>query len=444
MKPGDNRGMASVAVLLFAIVAMMILMANFKLNSAVAASSDAFDAYNSQLVEKNGIAQIVKESVLAVGETALAPSGNSLQAEIQNRLGSMNFPAGVTVTLGAAVPALPANPFFPSVPPAASQLAYFSAAPRGLAGMGGLLASLAIQGPAVDLGRYVFTFARTDSNSPNDSQTYVVNADLFSVPLTDVDVVAYGLPATGSIPLAAPAVPVGTFGSGVSELVVTSNNPASDPTAWPDLYAGSGPETLPYQFRNAVSFAWNAYEYLWGAGYQDAILGAAAGDQAVYDFSGANNPVIAGVSVSGNALTIDCSAVQSQVVAIVDAEGVGSVSIEGSPAGGNPFILLIRNTAGSLGQTQVAFSGNNHRAAIFYLENAAVTFSGSPQIQGALFLDRTSGATGTVTWFGHLSFYAAASPLGTLNLTLEDAPAVKNALSALAPRVLLVSTTATR
>jgi len=444
MKTSDRRGMASVAVLLFAIVAMMILLANFKLNSAVNASSDAFDAMNSQLVEKNGLAQVVKESILAVGETAPVASANPLATEIQDRLTSMNFPAGVTVALGSAVPVLPANPFFPAVPAAAAPLAYFSTSPRGLAGQGNLLGALAIQGPVADLGQYAFTFSRTDANSPNDSRTYVVNASLFSVPLTNVDVVAYGLPATGSIPLAAPPVPVGTFGPGVSTLVVTSNNPANDPTAYPDLFAGPGPEALPYQFRNAVSFSWNAYEYLWGIGYQDALLGAAAGAQTVYDFANASHPAIPGVSAAGNALTIDCSAVQSQVIAIVDAEGVGSVAIDGSAAGGNPFILLVRNTAGSLGQTQVTFSGNNNRPAIYYLENTAVTFSGSPQIQGALFLDRTTGATGSVTWFGHLSFYAPASPLGTLNLILEDAPAVKTALSALAPRVLLVSTTATR
>jgi hypothetical protein len=170
--------MASVAVLLFAMVAVFILMANFKLNYAVSMSGDAFDSFNSQTVEKNGIAQIVKESILAIGETAPATSGNSIQTEIQNRLGSMTFPAGVSVALNAADP-VPANPFFPfAAPAAAAPPSYFSSSPRGIAGMGSLFTSLAIQGPVADLGRYVYTFGRSSTLAPGESRTYTVNAVL--------------------------------------------------------------------------------------------------------------------------------------------------------------------------------------------------------------------------------------------------------------------------
>jgi hypothetical protein len=441
----DNRGMASVAVLIFSMVAVLILVANFRLNYAANESGDAFDTFNSQVVEKNGLAQIVKESILAVGETATTDSGNSIQTEIQNRLGSMNFPAGVSLTLGASVPSVPANPFFPSgMPAAVAQPAYFSASPRGIAGMGNLFTSLAIQGPSADLGTLTFTFYRVSTNSPSDNQTYTVNANVFSVPLTNVDVIAYGLPASGLVPSASPAVTPGFFGSGVSSLVVTSNNPSNDPTAFPDLFNPTGTERLPYQFRNAVSFSWNAYEFLWSYAYQDALRNAATAAGATYDFSAAQNPAIPGVSAAGNALTIDCSAVQSSIVAVIDSEGVGSITLLGSAAAGNPFVLLVRNTAGTVGRTQVTFSGSNNRPAIFYLENSNVTFAGDPQIQGALFLDPTTLAAGNVTWFGHFSFYAPASPLGTLNITMGDSPAVKAALAPLAPRVLLVSTSAIR
>jgi len=478
--PGrDERGMASVAVLIFSIVAVLILVANFKLNYAVSVSGDAFDTFNSQMVEKNGVAQVVKESILALRETAVVNSGNSIQAEIQNRLANLGFPAGVSLTLQASAN-VPAHPFFPFVSPfvpavsplALAQPAYFSTSPRGLAGMGGLFSSLAIQGPVTDMGTLVYTFARSSTQAPGEDWTYTVNANLFSVPLTNVDFVAYGLPSSGLISAQAPSLPPGTLGSGVSALVVTSNNPATDPTAYPDLFAPAGQEQLPYQFRNAASFSWNAYEYLWNLGYQDALMNAAKaeadpGNQAVsvidltppagalYDFSRpafdpANpgnypcNPTIAGLSSSGFTLTVDCSAVHSQVIAIVDAEGVGTVNITGSPSSGAPFVLLIRNTAGNLGRTNVVFSGNNSCPAIFYLENANVTFAGSPQIEGALFLDPTTVAAGNVTWFGHFSFYGPASPLGTLSIAMNDDPAVKAALAGLAPRVLLVSTTATR
>jgi hypothetical protein len=441
----DNRGMASVAVLIFSVVAILILMANFKLNYAANESGDAFDTFNSEVVEKNGLAQIVKESILAIGETATSTSGNSLQTEIQNRLGSMSFPAGVSVALGTAVPAVPANPFFPSGTPAAvAQPAYFSVSPRGIAGMGNLFTSLAIQGPVADLGSLALTFNRASASSPADNRTYTVSANMFSVPLTNVDVVAYGLPATGLVPTAAPAVPAGFFSSGVSCLVATSNNPDNDSTAYPDLFNPTGPEKLAYQFRNAVSFSWNAYEFLWSFPYQDALRNAATAIGATYDFSAAQNPAIPGVTAAGNAISINCGAVQGSILAVIDSEGIGSVTIQGSPAAGNPFVLLIRNTAGNLGRTQVNFTGNNNRPAIFYLENSNVTFAGNPQIQGALFLDPTTLAAGNVTWFGHLSFYGAASPLGALNITMSDTPSVKTALAALAPRVLLVSTSAIR
>ena len=125
---------------------------------------------------------------------------------------------------------------------------------------------------------------------------------------------------------------------------------------------------------------------------------------------------------------------------MIDEAGNGSVTILGSPAGGLPFVLVVRNLAVGLGQTAVTFAGNNNRPAIYYFENSSVTFSGGPQIQGALFFDPTTTGAGTVTWFGHFSFYGAASPLATLGITVNDAPSVKVALADVAPRILLVST----
>ncbi len=445
--PRKTRGMASFAIFLFALVSVLVLVANFKLNFAVSSTSDAYDSFSSQLVEKNGIAQLVKESVLAVGETAISTSSGTLQSEIQARLSSIQFPSDVTISLdpGTPVPPVPANPFFPSAAPAAaSQPAYFTPAGgvRALAGMGNLLSSLCLLGPVADLGRLTVVFDRSTSVSASDNRTYTVNADLFSVPLTNVDVVAYGLPVTGSVPGAAPAVPQGFFAPDVSCLTVTSNNPSSDPTAFGDLFASSGTEQLPYQYRNAVSFCWNAYEYLWSPAYQNALLGTALLGGAVYNFSSPPDQDVPGVTVSGTSATVDCSAVVGSVVAIVDPDGTGSVTVVGSPSPGAPFVLVVRNTAGQ--RTPVTFTGDNARPAIFYLENAGVTFAGNPQIQGALFLDPNTTASGSVTWFGHFSFYGPTSPLGTLGITVADSPAVKASLAPLAPRVLLVSTSATR
>lgn len=454
--PRSQRAMASAAVLVFAIFAVVMLLANFNLNYAVNETSDAFDVFHSQMVEKNGIAQIVKESILAVGETATTQSANSLQTEITNRLAALTFPDGGSIALNTAnsASAVPANTFYPAGTPAsASQPEYFSASAytRAIAGMGNLFTSLVIQGPAADLGRLTFSFTRSSGAQGNNSRTYTVNADLFSVPLTNIDVIAYGLPASGQVPTCAPALPTGFIGSNTSCLVVTSNNPANDATAYPDLFNPVGAEQLPYQYRNAASFTWNAYEYVWSTAYQDELISAAeqptsanqpspAPQGSVYDFSAAQEPVITGVTASGNAITIDCSQVTAPIIEVVDSEGIGAVTILGSASTGLPFVLVVRNTAGSGNQTPVTFSGNNLRPVLYYFENASVAFSGTPQVLGGLLLDPTSSVTGSFIWYGHVSFYGPANPFASAVATVNDSPAVKTALEDLAPRVLLVST----
>ncbi|HEY3756917.1 MAG TPA: hypothetical protein VGL42_12265 [Opitutaceae bacterium] len=454
--PGSQRAMASAAVLVFAVFAIVMLMANFNLNYAVNQTSDAFDVFHSQMVEKNGVSQIVKESILAVAETATTQSTNSLQTEINNRLAALTFPDGGSLALSGpnSATTVPTNGFYPSGTPAsASQPAYFSPSTytRAVAGMGNLFTSLVTQGPAADLGRITFQFNRVSGSEANDSRTYTVNADLFSVPITNLDVVAYGLPASGQVPAAAPQLPSGFIGSGTSCLVVTSNNPANDATAYPDLFNPSGVEQLPYQYRNAASFSWNAYEYIWSTAYQDQLIAAAevptsanlpspAPQGSVYDFAAAQEPVVTGLTSTGNAITIDCSLVTAPIIEVVDSEGIGSVTVQGSAVSGIPFVLIVRNTAGSGSQTSVTFSGNNLRPVLYYFENASLAFSNTPQILGGLLLDRTSTVTGAFAWYGHVSFYGPANPFASEVATVNDSPAVKVALEDIAPRVLLVST----
>ena len=94
----SERAMASFAMFLFAMVAVLVLAANFVLNIAANTTSEGYDMFSSETAEKNGIAQAVKESILAIGETSITNSANSLQTEIQNRISSMNFGPGVTVS----------------------------------------------------------------------------------------------------------------------------------------------------------------------------------------------------------------------------------------------------------------------------------------------------------------------------------------------------------
>jgi hypothetical protein len=397
---------------------------------------------------------VVQESILALRSTAPLNSHNEIATEITSRLQALAFTPGVAISLTNATPP-PVHVFYPFGPAAmASVLPMFSSSivQPGIAGTGNRALAFLTRGPASDLGSdptgvapytySTYSFSRTVSNSPTENRTITITARLFSVPVTNIDCVAYGLPSTGSVAPAGPVVPAGFFASGISRLVTTLNDPAKDPTFYPDLYDPNNPNSLGYQYENSVLFSWDAYEFIWGNIYQDALL-FAAGPTGTFDFDAPVNPPIAGVASSGNSVTIDLSSVTATTLAVVDASGAGrSIQILGSAAGGSPFLLYLKNT-GSV-PTNVTLSGNNNRPIILLSRQCSLTFSNNPQFQGAIILDPNSKAIGNAILFGHLSFYYAANPFPAWGLTLADSPSVKTALATLAPRVLLVSTSATR
>jgi hypothetical protein len=450
-----ERGMIGFAVLLLAGVVIMIFTMSFFVSWANYQSSLAFDSYHSQQAEMAGLQQVVQESILALRSTEPVNSKNQINTEIINRLQALAFTPGVSISLtNATTP--PAHIFYPFGPAAtASILPMFSSSTvqPGIAGTGNRALAFLTRGPAADLGAdpagiapysySTYTFSRMASNSPAENRAITVTARLFSVPVTNIDCIAYGLPSTGSVAPAGPMMPSGFFASGISRLVTTLNDPTKDPTFYPDLYDPNNPSSLGYQYENSVLFSWDAYEFICGNTYQDALL-AAAGPTGTFDFDAPANPPIAGVTSSGNSVTINLSSVTATTLAVVDASGTGrSIQILGSAAGGgSSFLLYLKNT-GSV-PTSVTLSGDNNRPIILFSRQCALTFSGDPQFQGAIILDRNSTATGSATLFGHLSFYYAANPFPAWSLTLADSPSVKASLAALAPRVLLVSTSATR
>jgi hypothetical protein len=449
-----ERGMIGFAVLLLAGVVVMIFTMSFFVSWANYQSSLAFDSWHSQQAEMAGLQQVVQESILALRSTEPVTSQNQIGKEIANRLQALAFSPGVSISLtNAATP--PAHVFYPFGPAAtASTLPMFSSSTvqPGIAGTGNRALAFLTRGPAADLGAdpagaapytySTYTFSRTAGNSPAENRAITVTARLFSVPLTNIDCIAYGLPSTGSVASSSPAMPNGFFAGGISRLVTTLDDPTKDPTFYPDLYDPDNPTSLGYQYENGALFSWDAYEFIWGDTYQDALL-SAAGPTGTFDFDAPANPPIAGVTSSGNSITIDLSSVTATTLAVVDASGTGrSIKILGSAAGGRSFLLYLKNT-GSV-PTSVTLSGDNNRPIILFSRQCALTFSGNPQFQGAIILDRNSTATGSATLFGHLSFYYAANPFPAWSLTLADSPGVKTALAALAPRVLLVSTSATR
>jgi hypothetical protein len=309
-----ERGMIGFAVLLLAGVVIMIFTMSFFVSWANYQSSLAFDSYHSQQAEMAGLQQVVQESILALRSTEPVNSQNQINTEITNRLQALAFTPGVSISLtNATTP--PAHIFYPFGPATtASTLPMFSSSTvqPGIAGTGNRALAFLTRGPAADLGAdpagvapyaySTYTFSRMASNSPAENRAITVTARLFSVPVTNIDCIAYGLPSTGSVAPSGPMMPSGFFASGISRLVTTLNDPTKDPTFYPDLYDPNNPSSLGYQYENSVLFSWDAYEFICGNTYQDALL-AAAGPTGTFDFDAPANPPIAGVTSSGNSVS---------------------------------------------------------------------------------------------------------------------------------------------
>jgi hypothetical protein len=458
--------MIGFAVLLLAAVVIMIFSMSFFVSWANYQSSLAFDSYHSQMVEMAGLQQVVQESILALRSTApINDTNTTINGEINARLSAMSFGSGVSVTLaGASIP--PAHVFFPLGPaPAISNLPMFTTTTVQpcIAGTGNRMLRFLTSGPASDLGTdpagvapysySIYSFSRKADNSTAENRTITVAARLFSVPVTNIDCIAYGLPSSGSVPPSDPAMPNGFFANGISRLVTTLNDPGKDQTFYPDLFDPNNAGSLGYQWQNNVLFSWDAYEYIWSNAYQNALLNA-AGPAGTYDFQAPVNPPINGVTYDDSSVYIDLSSVTTNTLAsgapaplaVVDAEGGNNVEIYGSAAGNSlnasPLLLYLRNTGPQ--PTLVTFFGDNNRPIILICRQCKLMFFGNPQFQGAIILDPNSTATGSATLYGHLSFYYAANPFPGWNLTLNDSPGVKTALAPLAPRALLISTSASR
>ncbi len=437
-KSSEQRGIVSFAVLIFFAAILAVSLAMFMTITAVVSASQAFDAVRFQTAEKNGLAQVVEQSIIAARGTLTTNSALSVDQEIRNRLSALSLTPGVTLSLATSQP-VPTHTFYPAgVAPALTSFAeYSSTDPGAIAGKGLRLFPLLEAQQQAYLGRSVFTFNRTVSANAKENRTYTVNADLYSIPLTNIPVVAYGLPnSTGNVPPSGPVLP-GLIPSDARRLVMTSNNPARDSTAYPDYYIATTPEQWPAQFEPAALWSWDAYEYLWGNVYQNNLL-SAAGPTATYDFSSPSNPIISGVSVTAGTIAIDLSAVTASTLAIVDSFGTGVINVQGTSTTNPAFILLIKNSGAQ--QTAVNVSGNNQRPFILVARNCALNFSGNPSLTGALLLDSGCTATGAATLFGHLSFFATSSLFPSWNLTVNGSSGYESAYATLAPRVLLVGT----
>lgn len=294
-------------------------------------------------------------------------------------------------------------------------------------------------------------------------------AEIVTVPVSNWELVAYGLPASGSVPASAPTglanVLTSTFyANGGRAITASANNPSGDTTVFPALYeSGAGSERLPYYYRGDTAFAWDAYEVVSGFNFRDPFYDIAGkthledpvgNPTAYFDFQVVDpaDPPDAADMPNGMAydpaldrVTIDVGAVTDPVLFVVDQGAIGSVEVVGSAlASSTPFVLWIVNDNGALARTPVTFSGSNFRPFLCYTTSSEIAFTGGTWQGGFIFGPGSSVvAPSTVSIEGHLSFYSGANPFPSWNLTILPSETVASILAPIAPRVLIADAVAT-
>ena len=322
-----------------------------------------------------------------------------------------------------------------------------------------------------------FTFAKTIASNMAENRSYTVNAQLWSVPMTNWTLIAYGMPARATVPSAAPSGASGVLsassftGGGGRGGILTTLRPSpaysyGDPTAFDLLYkppASGAPERLPAYYTTQKSIFWNAWEFIWSGGnwplssyasgyYQDRLLyyatrttrtsGASRATTAVTDLAGFDPPTQTGVTCVGTTTTIDLGTYPEDILYLVDGLGGTTVNITGAATNAlGPLVLVLANQ-GTI-RTTVNFSGANYRTVLVYSRNCSNNFTSGTTFNGGVYLDSKSLVAGTLSLTGVFAFYGAGTnPFPGLTLALTPPTGgLLTDLQAIAPRVLVVSTT---
>ena len=526
----SRRAFTTMALVIFLLTAAIIVQGLAVGQLSQSSLIRSHDYVRQQILDRSILEQVVKETMYFYRELKGAPvsgypSTPVFKTEMDMRL-SVIYPQPSAADsmslryLSGPNDNWPLSPVFPEINtftfPGGSQSYMSSTPPSSLppdrfnslpfyptyANMQGIRRSVSQQlfsGPFWSGPAWSFSFIRhvgllnADNFTPSAAApqgypdlTYTVTTKLYLVPLTNYNVVSYGLPATGLVPAGTTGQPaitnISPANSPFDVLFVPDNNPATDTadlTTYQDAYDGSS--TLPYRYRESTLMAWDAYEFLMkqptsSSDYRYVLRDTAAANSALFDFYiPATVPSNCIYNVGSKTLTVDLNLVDptGQVLAVVDSNGGGNIVLQGSPRGPSvgppvgclsPIIIIIMNQSypapsvfpsGSNLQTNVSFSGNNYRPVIVYffgcsLDGGSVLGS-NLSFSGGCFFDRYSSMTRSADFIGHVSYYYANPPFTPLRVgydyTVETWLATKSnspALPAVAPRALLISASSVR
>jgi len=448
--PSSRGAVATATLMLVMVLALMVATAMIYARSSMIVSG-AVDYLHETSVECKTFEQLVTNSILQKEEVTPNPSSATLNSIVDTMVGAVN--AGSLNLVFARVgnaPALTTHRFYPDAlrPAVAAQNI------AGLIGVRYQLLGLIQNGVAAVGGPVNFTFSRTDTTNAALTRTITVSAQVWSVPMVNFAMQAYGLPASipssAGIEYSAPPntsgiITSGNFSGGVP-MLLTNLRPSpdyapGDTTAYDQLYSpplALQPERLPTYYRSLTSIGWNAWEYIWNS--YVPLLPASATN--LYDFTAFTPATITGVTVnSPTNITVNLATVPGGTLAIEDGFGGSTVTIQGAAASSTTLVVVIRNPTAT--PTTVNLAGNNARSVLVYFNTCNVSVAGAPSWNGALFFDPTSTATGTLSLTGSFAFLGANSANLFPGLSLSLTPASGSLLSDLqdiSPRCLFVST----
>jgi hypothetical protein len=442
---------------LFVIMAIVIVLAGLlAISRSVTVTSQTIDVVRQTGIEKQMLEDVVRRAVMSRIGVAGDNTNATTDATIDALLERLNAGTGIVVSRTFASPSLPPVRMFPDadVPPTVTPSPASGGGKFQLADLIGRRAARLTATPLV------WHFSRAGSRSL-ENRTYAVEADVWAVPLVNWSLIAYGLPASGAVPSAAPSgIVLEKWLSSVQSnaghpLVLTtlksgSASEGGDPTAFGTLYRkphDAGQEILPRYYQNIAAVAWDAWEFVWGK-YLVQLAGNASASGMFFDLAlplaspPASLPpgIEAGENGHAGELVVDLDLVPGGVLALMDSIGGRIVNLGSDSAAAAPLVVVVLNYTSI--PTVVNFSGNNSRALILYACNADVRFAGNATFNGGLFLDKTSTLAGTGTINGTVAFYASAgNPLsGATDINLFPSPSPTDALESISPRVVLVST----
>lgn len=431
-------------VVLFVIVLAFVAIAasmHVLVLTSIARASRAYDSYRQGSLELVRLQSAVAETMLDERQVSVAAAVDLPADALDRHLRDLT--ASTDAVSATSIPAvLPIVTTYPDLAEVADSLGTAPAdfAPYLTPELANLIGPRAAYYPEA---AFAFSAQRTVFDTTRNYEI-VVRARLVAVPLTRYGLAAYELPADiGSAPPV--STPVTMLPAGLV--------PSRDEAFVADLQARSG--VLPYHYRRRAVLS-AAYQYVFSQAYIDRVADyAGAAHYCELGGTGDETASLAGLTTAGAASTWDLGqagsgtfgsmTTSSEAAVVFTEEGGHALRLVDSIESGtlSPLFLLVlgpsHSNAGPLNVTFASIA----RPFVFIGYNVRVVAPASASIAGALFLDPTStlSTTGPVT-LAHLSYWAGATAVDTSNITTNVA--LPPSAEALAPRVVYVTTTASR